>query len=76
MRYLHGTIDYGILYPISTGHEDKLIGFCDSDWSGDTLERKSTMGYVFKLFDAPISWSSKKQSVVTLSTCEAEYISA
>jgi hypothetical protein len=34
------------------------------------------MGYMFKLFDSPISWSSKKQSVVALSTCEAEYISA
>jgi hypothetical protein len=34
------------------------------------------MGYVFKLFDSPISWSSKKQTVVALSTCEAEYISA
>jgi hypothetical protein len=34
------------------------------------------MGYVFRLFDSPISWSSKKQTVVALSTCEAEYISA
>ncbi|MCI63109.1 RNA-dependent DNA polymerase, partial [Trifolium medium] len=34
------------------------------------------MGYVFKLFDSPVSWSSKKQTVVALSICEAEYISA
>ncbi|MCI32646.1 cationic amino acid transporter 1-like [Trifolium medium] len=34
------------------------------------------MGYVFKLFDSPISWSSKKHTMVALSTCEAEYISA
>ncbi|GAU37763.1 hypothetical protein TSUD_102800 [Trifolium subterraneum] len=76
IRYLHGTIDYGILFPKPTGHKGNLIGFCDSDWCGDQVERKSTMGYVFKLFDSPISWSSKKQTVVALSTCEAEYISA
>ncbi|GAU28769.1 hypothetical protein TSUD_357540, partial [Trifolium subterraneum] len=76
MRYLQGTIDYGILFPKPTGHKGNLIGFCDSDWCGDQVERKSTMGYVFKLFDSPISWSSKKQTVVALSTCEAEYISA
>ncbi|GAU32209.1 hypothetical protein TSUD_277890 [Trifolium subterraneum] len=76
MMYLQGTFDYGILFPKPTGHKGNLIGFCDSDWCGDQVERKSTMGYVFKLFDSPISWSSKKQTVVALSTCEAEYISA
>ncbi|GAU43236.1 hypothetical protein TSUD_241260 [Trifolium subterraneum] len=76
MRYLQGTIDYGILFPKPIGHKGNLIGFCDSDWCGDQVERKSTMGYVFKLFDSPISWSSKKQTVVALFTCEAEYISA
>ncbi|RDX77397.1 Copia protein, partial [Mucuna pruriens] len=38
------------------------------------VERKSTSGYLFKYLDAPISWCSKKQSVVALSSCEAEYI--
>ncbi|CAJ2660445.1 unnamed protein product [Trifolium pratense] len=76
MRYLQGTMEYGVLYPNSDGKKGKLIGYSDSDWSGDKVERKSTMGYVFTLFDCPISWSSKKQNVVALSTCEAEYISA
>ena len=40
------------------------------------MERRSTSGYVFLLCGFPISWSSKRQSVVALSTCEAEYISA
>ncbi|CAJ2677657.1 unnamed protein product [Trifolium pratense] len=76
LRYLQGTMEYGVLYPNSDGKKGKLIGYSDSDWSGDKVERKSTMGYVFTLFDCPISWSSKKQNVVALSTCEAEYISA
>jgi hypothetical protein len=76
LRYLQGTIDHGVLFPKPKEHIDKLIGYCDSDWCGDQVERRSTMGYMFKLFDSPISWSSKKQSVVALSTCEAEYISS
>ena len=40
------------------------------------MERKSTTGYLFKFLDTPISWCSKKQPVVALSTCEAEYIAA
>src|SRR5206468_2100775 len=45
-------------------------------WSGDVDDRRSTSGYIFFTYGAPISWSSKKQEVVALSTCEAEYISA
>jgi hypothetical protein len=76
LRYLQGTIDYGVLYTKAEEDQKRLVGYCDSDWSGDKVERKSTMGYVFTLFNCPISWSSKKQTVVALSTCEAEYISA
>jgi hypothetical protein len=76
LRYLQGTIDYGVLYSKTDKDQRKLVGYCDSDWSGDKVERRSTMGYVFTLFNCPISWSSKKQTVVALSTCEAEYISA
>ncbi|CAJ2665360.1 unnamed protein product [Trifolium pratense] len=76
LRYLQGTIDYGVLYTKTDKNQKKLVGYCDSDWSGDKVERRSTMGYIFTLFNCPISWSSKKQSVVALSTCKAEYISA
>ena len=51
-----------------------MMGFSDSDWRGDKSDRRSTTGYLFKLFDAPTSWCSKKQPVVALSSCEAEYI--
>ncbi|PNX61025.1 putative copia-type protein [Trifolium pratense] len=71
LRYLQGTMEYGILYPNTDRKKGKLVGYSDSDWSGDKVERKSTMGYVFTLFDFPISQSCKKQNVVALSTCEA-----
>jgi len=51
-----------------------VFGYSDSDWCGDNDDRKNIVGYVFKFGIAPISWCSKKQSVVALSTCEAEYI--
>ena len=46
--------------------------YADADWSGDRTDRKSITGWVAKVNGDPISWSSKKQSVVALSTCEAE----
>lgn len=52
-----------------------LIGHADADWAGDIKERKSTSGFIFKLGDGTISWSSRKQSNVTLSSTEAEYVS-
>ncbi|XP_070028619.1 uncharacterized mitochondrial protein AtMg00810-like [Nicotiana sylvestris] len=49
---------------------------CTSDYAGDIDDRKSTTDFVFFLGNSVISWSSKKQSIVTLSTCKAEYIAA
>ena len=74
LRYIKGTIDYGLLF--SKCKELKLVGYSDSDWAGDTENRKSTSGYCFMLNpDGPlISWRSSKQSMVALSTCEAEYV--
>lgn len=77
LRYLKGTQNYGILFPRGrSSSETEIEAFSDSDWSGDTVERKSTSGYFFRIMKAPISWSSKKQNVVALSSCEAEYIAA
>ncbi|CAM8990990.1 unnamed protein product [Rhodiola kirilowii] len=72
LRYISGTIDYGIMY--SHTEEFCLTGYTDSDWAGDVETRKSTSGYAFYLGDGVVSWSSKKQQVVALSTAEAEYI--
>jgi len=53
-----------------------LIGYSDVEWCGDKTDRRSTVGSVFFLGKAPISWSSTKEPVVALSSCEAEYIAA
>ncbi|GAU13002.1 hypothetical protein TSUD_173010 [Trifolium subterraneum] len=74
MRYLKGTLDLGILY--RRNEEMKLQGWSDSDYAGDLDDRKSTSGYVFMLGSSIISWSSKKQAIVTLSTTEAEFVAA
>jgi len=77
LRYLEGTLNYGIMFPHQKEKDELyLIAYSNSDWCRDKVERGSTSGYVFLLCGAPISWSSKKQFVVVLSTCEVEYISA
>ena len=53
-----------------------MIGYSDSDFAGDEGDRKSTSGHIFFLGEMAISWSSQKQSIVALSSCEAEYIAA
>jgi len=72
MRYLRGTIYYGLLY--SRSGSEKCIGYSDSDWAGDLDDRKSTSGYLFQISGAAVSWRSKKQTCVALSTAEAEYM--
>ena len=51
-----------------------MIGYSDADWGSDLDERKSTSGYVFLLNNGAITWSSKKQPCIALSTMEAEYV--
>eukprot|EP00253_Pinus_taeda_P011447 PITA_11447 len=53
-----------------------LTGYTDSDWAGSVDDRKGTSGYVFHMGSGAISWASKKQPVVSLSTIEAEYVAA
>lgn len=72
-RYLKGTISHGISF--SRGGRG-LLGYCDSDWANDPNDRRSVSGYVFLLAGGPISWKSKAQSSVALSSCEAEYMAA
>ncbi|WJX72888.1 hypothetical protein P8452_56724 [Trifolium repens] len=77
LRYIRGSLDYGILFPSTDkGMKCKLTAYTDSSWCGDVDARKSTASYVFLLGGAPIAWCSKKESVVALSSCEAEYIAA
>jgi hypothetical protein len=53
-----------------------IHGFVDADWAGDLDRRRSTSGYVFNLFGGEISWMSKRQAVVALSTTESEYMAS
>jgi hypothetical protein len=69
MRYLEGTLDFGLSY---NGDQDfRLSGYIDSDWVGSVYDKKSTLGCCFSLWSAMISWQSRKQSSISLSTTEA-----
>ena len=74
LRYLRGTIGYGLRYTSVEGV--RLSGYIDSDWADSAVDQKSTSGYCFSMGSTMISWSSRKQSYVALSTVEAEYIAA
>ena len=71
-RYSKGTQHYGLLY--KKGNSDNCSGFSDADWGGDLDDQKSTSGYVFQIGETAITWRSKKQTCVALSTAEAEYV--
>ena len=71
LNFVQGTRNHGIFYKAKSDLE--LIRLTDSDWEGDNIDQKSTLGCVFMLAEGPISWSSKKQSAIALSSIEAEY---
>ncbi|KAL0431869.1 UNVERIFIED_CONTAM: Retrovirus-related Pol polyprotein from transposon TNT 1-94 [Sesamum radiatum] len=71
LRYLKGTSDLALCYH---GGSLRLVGYSDADGSADRDERKSTSGYAFLLGGAAITWCSKKQPCISLSTMEAEYV--
>jgi hypothetical protein len=75
LRYLNGTRRLGLLFKFKFKTEEEgLIAYADSDWANDSIERRSTSGFVVLLNGTPISWSSGLQSIVALSSCEAEYV--
>ncbi|KAJ9561363.1 hypothetical protein OSB04_006523 [Centaurea solstitialis] len=74
LRYLKGTSDFGLWYPKDSGFE--LIAYTNSDHAGCKLNRKSTSGACQFLGDKLVSWLSRKQNCVSLSTAEAEYVAA
>jgi hypothetical protein len=71
LRYLKGTKSLRLAYK---GQPQKLKGFTDADWGGCRDTRRSTAGYLFNIGSGAISWQSKRQGVVALSTCEAEFL--
>ena len=73
LQYLQGTQNLGITYG---GGEEliKATAYSDADWASDPNDRRSISGYIFLIGDGPVSWSSKKQPTVALSSMEAKYM--
>ena len=71
LRYLMTSLRQCIL--LAATSVDVLIAYCDSDWVGCPMTKKSTTGYCMFLGDSPVSWKSKKQQVVARSIAEVEY---
>jgi hypothetical protein len=78
LKYVAGTTAFGIWYAKAKEGEEQLTlrGYSDSDWASCIDDRKSRSAYVFSFGSGAVSWSSKKQASVALSTTEAEYIAA
>ena len=74
LRYLKGTMDIDLWYP--KGDNFELIGFSDADFADCKVERKSISGTCHFIGHSLVSWHSKMQNSVALSTVEAEYIAA
>ena len=73
MRYIKGTLDAILCYG---GSEFTVRGYVDSDFASNLEKRKSTIGYVFIIAGGVVNWVFKLQTVVVLSTIEAEYMAA
>ena len=74
LRYLRATVDYGLKY--EANQKINIEGYVDSEWVGSAIDRKSTSECCFSMGLGIISWFSRKQSCVALSTAEAEYVAA
>ncbi|KAH9096785.1 hypothetical protein LEN26_017339 [Aphanomyces euteiches] len=75
LRYLRGSKDFGICYSKQDSTEFTIELYVDADYANDAITRRSTSGYLLYLNGCLISWKSKLQNIVALSTSEAEYIS-
>eukprot|EP00253_Pinus_taeda_P036696 PITA_36696 len=74
LRYLQGTIDYGLLY--SKGKDIRVSGFTDADCARNSVDWKSTSGYCVNIGSRITSWCRRKQKSVVLSSSKAKYMAA
>ena len=72
IKYVKTTIEFGVWYSKDTS--DALAGYSNADWAENADDRKSTSGGCFYVGNNLVSWMSKKQNSISLSTIEAEYI--
>ena len=73
-RYLRATSSKQLVFGQGTLSGSTLFGYADADWASDVNDHKSTSGYMFKLAGTAVSWSSKKQTSIALSSIKVEYI--
>jgi len=73
-RYLRATSDQQLVFRQGAPDGSTLFSYANADWASDINNHKSTSSYMFKLASATVSWSSKKQTSVALSSTKAEYI--
>lgn len=74
LRYIKQTIDIKMIFN-RNNDMDAIIGYADADWANDVNDRRSVSGNVFKVFGSTVSWMTRKQPTVSLSSTEAEFIS-
>jgi len=75
LRYIRGNIDMKLIFKRNIDFEHVFVGYVDSDWGGNENDRKSTTGYLFKMFNSNlICWNTKRQNSVAASSTEAEYM--
>jgi hypothetical protein len=72
LRYLQGTLDYDLLHRHASTSD--LVVYADADWVGCLNTRRSTSGYAVLLGDNLVSWSSKRQNVVSRSSAEVDAV--
>lgn len=71
VRYLKGTVEYGLTFEKG---DMRITGYADADWAANEIDRRSYTGYVFHIGNSLVSWESRKQRTVALSSAEAEYM--
>jgi hypothetical protein len=76
VRYVKGTANYGLVYRKVHTNADRLYGFADADWAGNTETRRSLSANVFFCNGGAVLWHCKQQQGVTTSTAEAEFVAA
>lgn len=74
LKYLKGTANLKLALAQKDYKGDLLFGYSDANWAEDKTNRKSNSGHVFLVNGAAVCWSARKQSLVALSTCEAEFV--
>lgn len=72
LRYIKGTLDYGLFFPRKKCDEP-LLAYVDADWANDS-NRKSITGYLIQVYGATVTWVTRKQATIALSSMESEYV--